>query len=163
MAMRRDRPWFASLCLAVAAILGVIASVPPEARAGAMASHAGGPREMREADLAKVRVFLERKIVQEKLRSYGVAPRDAFSKVAGLDDAALHLLAARTDGIPEGGSAAGVDSGTVIGILVVAFLVIALVAYLISLGVKVVANELRNKPSAGDGPSPPPSVPAPAE
>ncbi len=163
MAMRRDRPWFASLCLAVAAILAVIVSVPSEARAGAMASHAGGPREMREADLAKVRIFLERKIVQERLRDYGVPPRDAFSKVVELDDATLHLLAARTGGIPEGGSPAGIDSGSVIGILVVAFLVIALVVYLISLGAKVVVNEIRNKPSAGEGPPPSPSVPAPAQ
>jgi len=77
----------------------------------------------RAADLARVRLVLESKIVRQKLMDYGLSPTEATARVNRLSDQQLHELAARTDSVQAGGDAVGLF----FGLVVVALLVVVLI------------------------------------
>lgn len=158
----RDRRWFASLCFCLAAMMALIASLPDDAVAGIMASRATDQANFREQDLGRIQGFLERKIVQQKLRDYGVSPQQAMAKVRRIGDEELHLLATRMERVPDGGAMVGLNTEGALLILL-AMTVLVAVILIVLLGVKVAVNEMRHRPSPEDASSPSATPPVPAE
>jgi len=157
-----DMRWFASLCFCLATMMAVIASLPDDAVAGIVASRATDQVNIREQDLERIQGFLERKIVQQKLRDYGVSPQQAMDKVRRIGDKELHLLASRMEGIPDGGAMVGLDTGGALLILL-AIAVLVAVIMIVYLGVKVAVNEILHRPSPEDASTPSASPPVPGE
>ncbi len=58
----------------------------------------------RAADLAKIQKTLESKVLQQRLRDYGLSPEKALEKINGLSDEKVHQLAANIDALQAGGS-----------------------------------------------------------
>ena len=162
MGKLRDRRWFTSLCFCLATMTAVIASVPDDAVAGIVASRATDQANFREQDLERIQGFLERKIVQQKLRDYGVSPRQAMDKVRRIGDKELHLLASRMERVPDGGSMAGLNTEGALLILL-AMAVLVAVIMIVLLGVKVAVNEMLHRPLPEDASPLPATPPAPAE
>lgn len=74
-----------------------------------------------EQDRAKVRQFLDRATVTEKLKAMGVDALNANSRVDALTDEEVHALAQRIDAMPAGGN---FSQNEIIIILLVALLII---------------------------------------
>ncbi len=77
----------------------------------------------RDADMAKIQMAFESKILQQKLMDYGLSPEETMARLNKLSDEQIHQLATHTDSLQAGGD--GVD--LLIGLLVVAILVVVLV------------------------------------
>ncbi len=77
----------------------------------------------RAADMAKIQMAFESKILQQKLMDYGLSTEETMARVNKLSDEQIHQLATNTDSLQAGGD--GVD--VLIGLLVLAILVVVLV------------------------------------
>jgi hypothetical protein len=55
-------------------------------------------------DREKVRAFMERPEVVEKLKSMGVSPDEAKARVGALSDTEIHMIAGKLDMLPAGGA-----------------------------------------------------------
>ncbi len=77
----------------------------------------------RAADMAKIQMAFESKILQQKLMDYGLSPEETMVRVNKLSDEQIHQLATNTDSLQAGGD--GVD--VLVGLLVLAILVVVLV------------------------------------
>ncbi len=122
MRSMRNTAWFVAIACAMAVWMGALGALRGEAVAGVIASAGsdeGSPA--RAADLEKVRAFLERRVVQERLQDYGVSPAVATAKVAAMSDRDLHRIAALQDRLPDGSSTDVL--GVLIGVLIVAILI----------------------------------------
>lgn len=75
----------------------------------------------RATDLQKVKSFLERKIVAEKLKELGFSPPEIQKKLYELNDQQIHQLALKIDEWKVGGDA---GLGLVIALLVIAILIV---------------------------------------
>ena len=73
-----------------------------------------------QADRAKVRAFMERRDVADILITRGIDPLEARARLDSLSDAEVQAIAAKIDELPAGGSILG----TLIVIIIVAFLVL---------------------------------------
>lgn len=82
---------------------------------------------VRDGDLLMIRHALEHRIVAQKLRDYGVAPREVETRLAGMSDRDVHTLASACKGLPSGSDDA---VGTLVGLLVVVLLVIVILKLL---------------------------------
>jgi hypothetical protein len=122
MTSLRKTGWFVVLALGMAGWMGLLGSLRGVAEAGLIASHLS-EAEARSEDLAKVRSFLENKIVVQKLVDYGVSLAEAKAKVEAMSAQELHQLASLTDR-----AAAGTDSGIeiLIGLAVLVLLIIVI-------------------------------------
>jgi len=96
-----------------------VTSAPPQNEAAAPAASAS-----READLARIQVALESKIVQQKLMDYGLTPEETMARVNKLSNEQINQLATHTDSLQAGGSDP-VDA--IIGLVILAILVVLLV------------------------------------
>ena len=56
-----------------------------------------------DPDREKVRAFMERPEVVEKLKSMGVSPDEAKARVAALSNTEIHMIAGKLDMLPAGG------------------------------------------------------------
>ncbi len=74
----------------------------------------------RATDMAKVQTAFESKILQQKLRDYGLSPEETMARVNKLSDEQIHQLATNTDSLQAGGD--GVD--VLVFLLLVAILVV---------------------------------------
>lgn len=74
--------------------MGVLGSIPGDAFAGLIPSHGGGKAGSRDEDLRSMQSFLERDLVREMLKSYGVPDQVAMDKVKEMSDEDLHRLEA---------------------------------------------------------------------
>ena len=80
-----------------------------------------------DADREKLRAFMERPEVVEKLKSMGISPDRAQSRVAALSDAEVHAIAGKVDMLPAGGRLSNNDLLLIVVIiLAVALLIIVL-------------------------------------
>ena len=119
----RKAGWFLTLALILACWMGVLGAFRAEALAGVIASHAADGMAVRDADIGKLQVFLEQKIVLQKLSDYGVSPEEAMAKIRSMSDKDLHRLASLTDRVAEGAdSGLGILIG--VGILIILIIVI---------------------------------------
>lgn len=74
----------------------------------------------RQADLGKIRAFLEMKLVSQRLQDLGFSADEVKERLAYLSDQQLHNYAQQLDDLKAGGDAVGL----VIGVLVIILLVI---------------------------------------
>ncbi len=94
------------------------------AGAGFTPSQLGGvSTQSREADLQRVRSFLEMKVVKDKFVQLGFSPVEVQSRLSTLSDEQLHRVALKVDDIKVGG-----DGGTavIIILLIVVFVLVML-------------------------------------
>jgi hypothetical protein len=77
----------------------------------------------RTADLARIQVTLESKVVQQKLMDYGLTPEETMARINKLSDEQIHQLATNTDALQAGGDGVGL----LVGLIVLAILVVVLI------------------------------------
>ncbi len=75
------------------------------------------------SDIEKIRTFLERKLVQQRLKDFGLNPQDIVSRLNQLSPKELHKLALHIDKVDYGGDSA---LGIIISLLVIAILVLVI-------------------------------------
>ena len=88
-----------------------------------ISSEQTGGTDLKSQEIDKIKLALENKIVQEKLRAYGFTPDEIKSKLKGMTEGQIHLLAQASDNVIAGGDGLGI----VIGVLVVILLVIVII------------------------------------
>jgi hypothetical protein len=81
---------------------------------------------IRQQDLQKIQAILEKKVISQKLKEFGLTPEEVTSKLSQLSDEEIHQIASRIDELQAGGDAVGL----LIGLLIIALLVI-LILYLL--------------------------------
>jgi hypothetical protein len=143
----RKACWFVVMAFVSACWMGMLGALPGEAFAGILPSRGAGSAESREEDLRRVQVFLEQKIVRQRLEEYGVSPQEANAKVTEMSDKDLHVLALMADRIPEGADA-GFFSGELVFIqvmLVLAAVTLVILVILGAIGIGVLAKYLKKK------------------
>jgi hypothetical protein len=79
------------------------------------------------ADRDKLRAFMERPEVIEKLKAVGVSPDQAKARVAALSDQEVHMIAGRLDMLPAGGRLSNND------LLLITVIILAVVLLIIVL------------------------------
>ena len=83
-------------------------------------------QSQREIEVQKIQRALENKLVQEKLKAYGLSKEEIESKLSQLSDEEIHILAKASDKVLAGGDALG----AVIAVLVILILVVILLKLL---------------------------------
>lgn len=112
--------------LSVALILLGTGMWPATAQASFVTSEAAAvslPLIDREADLSRLRSWLEHKVVAQRLADWGVSAGEAASRLSRMSDAELHRAVVQLDSIQPGGDS---GLGLIIGLLVIAILVVVL-------------------------------------
>jgi len=79
----------------------------------------------RAEDLARLQSLLERKVVAQRLADLGLSAEEIRARLGALDDARLHELAERMDGLLPAGDGVGV-----VVALAVIVLIVVLILYL---------------------------------
>jgi hypothetical protein len=112
------------LCVALI-IMGTAAAFPASGWASFVESEtAVAPASFdRAADLSRLRVHLEQKVVAQRLADWGLNPHEVSARVAQMSDAQLHQTVAQLDSVQPGGDS---GLGVIIGLLVIAILVVVL-------------------------------------
>jgi hypothetical protein len=112
------------LCVALV-MTGVIGAFPISGWAAFVPSDAtlSAPAFDREADLAQLKTYLERKVVAQRLADWGLGPQDIASRLGQLSDAQIHQAVVQLDSVQPGGDS---GLGVIIGLLVIAILVVVL-------------------------------------
>jgi len=95
-----------------------VTAAPHQGASGSPAVSTG-----RTADLARIQVTLESKVVQQKLRDYGLTPEETMARINNLSDEQIHQLATNTDALQAGGDGIGL----LVGVVVLAILVVVLI------------------------------------
>lgn len=131
----RKACWFASLALVMALVTGTVTTVKGvgEAQAAFIPSHSGEVGAVRGADLEKVRMALENKVVAQRLIDYGVSAADVKNKLSTMSDSDLHRLASVSDRL-----AGGADAGEAIGLLILVAVLVILIIVILKLANKEV-------------------------
>lgn len=110
-----------SLSRGLIATLGVAMLMQaPLAQAEIVDTEAIAAQNQAEQDRAKVREFVERANVKERLVAMGVSGLVAKDRVESLSEAEVHALAQRIDSMPAGGNLSNTD---LLIILLIAILV----------------------------------------
>lgn len=99
---------------------GAAALVPTTLAPSERAAGAG-----RAEDLARLQSLLEQKVVAQRLADLGLSAEEIRARLNALDDARLHELAQRVDGLLPAG-----DAGAVVVALLVVVLLVVLIFYL---------------------------------
>ena len=111
------------LALAIAGLFSLFNSAP--AVAGLVGSKPASEEVSkinREEDIKTIQRALESKIVQEKLKAYGLSKEEIEKKLSEMDDQQIHTLAKASEKVLAGGYYGLVISLLIIAILVVIFL-----------------------------------------
>ncbi len=83
-------------------------------------------KPQRDLELQKIQRALENKIVQEKLKAYGLTKEEIEKKLSELSDEQIHILAKASEKVLSGGDALG----AVVTLLVILILVVILLKLL---------------------------------
>ncbi len=81
----------------------------------------------RAVDLQKVQLFLEMKMVRERLKDFGYTSEEVQSRLSQLNDEQIHQLALKLDDLNVAGDSA---LGIIIGLLIIVILVIVIIQLL---------------------------------
>jgi len=81
---------------------------------------------IRQQDLQKIQALLEKKVVSQRLKEFGLTPEEVTRRLSQLSDKEVHQIASRIDELQAGGDGVGL----IVGLLVIALLVI-LILYLL--------------------------------
>lgn len=118
--MKNQQPRLSASRIAAALVAAALVAQSPATRAEIIDTETLATQNQSESDRAKVRDFLDRATVRERLEAMGVAGLAARDRVAALSEAEVHALAQRIDAMPAGGNLSNQD---LILILLVAILV----------------------------------------
>ncbi len=104
----------------------VIASVPTQSAAMFISSDSAGVSAANvvmdaAVDAAKVRTFLESRIVRQRLSDFGLTSEEISSRLNQMSADQLHRIASHIDQVDAGGDSA---LGVIVSLLVIAILVI---------------------------------------
>ena len=80
---------------------------------------------IRQQDLQKIQALLEKKVVSQKLKEFGLTPEEVNSRLSQLSNEEVHRIASQIDELQAGGDA--VDA---LVLLVVVVLLVILILYL---------------------------------
>lgn len=80
----------------------------------------------RDEEVAKIKRALENKLVEEKLKAYGLTKEEIEKKLSEMNDEQIHMLAKASDRVLAGGDGLGL----LIGVLIVAILLVILLKLL---------------------------------
>ncbi len=115
-----------SITLYLIVAMFVIASVPSQSAAMFISSGSAGVSAASvvmdtAVDAAKVRTFLESKIVRQRLSDFGLTAEEISSRLNQMSADQLHRIASHIDQVDAGGDSA---LGVIVSLLVIAILVI---------------------------------------
>lgn len=115
-----------SITLYLIVAMFVIASVPTQSAAMFISSDGAGVSAASvvmdaAVDAAKVRTFLESKIVRQRLSDFGLTSEEISSRLNQMSADQLHRIASHIDQVDAGGDSA---LGVIVSLLVIAILVI---------------------------------------
>jgi hypothetical protein len=79
-----------------------------------------------QQDMEKIQLALENRLVQEKLRAYGLSAEEVGAKLSEMTPSQIHLLSQASDDVLAGGD----GLGAVIGVLVIIILIIIILKLL---------------------------------
>lgn len=79
-----------------------------------------------EQDINTIQLALENKLVQEKLRAYGLSPEEVKAKLSSMSPYQIHMLAQASDDVLAGGDGVG----TIIALLIIVILVLVILKLL---------------------------------
>lgn len=82
---------------------------------------------IRQQDLQKIQAILEKKVVSQKLKEFGLTAEEVTSRLSQLSDQEVHRIASRIDELQTGGDSA---LGVIVALLIIALLVI-LILYIL--------------------------------
>ena len=108
------------LNILITAVVSAVLIFSPVARAEMVETDELSTLNPAEQDRAKVKTFIERATVKEKLEAMGVSGLLAKDRVAALNEQEIHALAQRIDAMPAGGTLSQMD---MVIILLIAILV----------------------------------------
>lgn len=149
MTSMRKACWFVVLAFVSACWMGMLGTLPGEAFAGIVPSRGTGSAEARAEDLRRVQIFLEQKVVRQKLEDYGVSPQEANAKVKEMSDKDLHLLAAMTEKVPAGSADA---IGSLFAVIFISGLIVLFILVVLGIiGIGILANYFAKKKSQSGG------------
>ncbi len=113
------KPFWATLFAAyllslsgTSAIAGMIGSVTTQAL---------NSQETRQQEINAIQRVLENEIVKAKLEAYGLTPDEIRTKLQGLSDEQLHMLAQASDNVLAGG-----DGEVIIVLLIIVIVILAI-------------------------------------
>jgi hypothetical protein len=107
-----------------AVLASCLALQPIQASAAMVSTQDAATSQKIQADREKVRTFLDRATVKDKLQAMGVQAAVAKDRVDALSDSEVELLAQRIDSLPAGGN---ISNTELIIILLVVILVVVLI------------------------------------
>lgn len=81
---------------------------------------------IRDLEIQKIQRALENKVVQEKLKAYGLSDAEIKEKLSTLSDSDIHTLASASEKVLAGGD----GIGFVIGVLIIIILIIIILKLL---------------------------------
>jgi len=112
------------LCAALV-VMGAISAFPIAGWAAFVPSDAAlsAPGFDREADIAQLKTYLERKVVAQRLADWGLGPQQVASRLGQLSDAQIHQAVVQLDSVQPGGDS---GLGVIALLLVIAILVVVL-------------------------------------
>ncbi|WP_340694661.1 PA2779 family protein [Hydrogenobacter thermophilus] len=76
----------------------------------------------RDQDMQKIQRALESKILQEKLKAYGLSKEEIQKKLSELNDEQIHMLAKASDKVLAGGDGIGVAIAVVVLLILIVIL-----------------------------------------
>jgi hypothetical protein len=114
----RLMPFFASLLLALACGTAYADMVGTDEAAASVE-----PAKP-DADREKIRAFMERPEVVEKLKAMGVSPDQATARVSALSDQEVHMIVSKLDMLPAGGKLSNNDLLLIVVIILAVVLLI---------------------------------------
>jgi len=100
---------------------GAAALIPTTLAAAERAAGTG-----RAEDLVRLQSLLERKVVMQRLADLGFSTEEVRARLGALDDARLHELAQRMDGLLPAGDGVGV----VVAVAVIVLLVVLIIYFM---------------------------------
>jgi len=114
----RLMPFFASLLLALACGTAYADLVGTDEAAASVE-----PAKP-DADRERLRAFMDRPEVVEKLKAMGVTPDEAKARVAAMSDKEVHMIAGKLDMLPAGGRLTNNDLLLIVVIILAVVLLI---------------------------------------
>ncbi|MGC9007434.1 MAG: PA2779 family protein [Sulfurihydrogenibium sp.] len=124
--VRQDKK--TSVALAMAGYMTLLTTAPaPAAMVDSMMSNnQTESQNQRDVEIEKIQRALENKLVQEKLKAYGLTDEEVKEKLSKMNDQQIHMLAQASDKVLAGGDAIGFT----IGVLIIVLLVIVILKLL---------------------------------
>jgi len=121
---------FAKPCrsLGIALLASALCLQAPLAHAGIVTTEQLTAQHDRDAERARIRAFLDRASVRNKIQAMGLEGMDADARVAAMNDQEVHSVAQQIDALPAGGNPAGFTNDQLIIVLLIAILVAVLVS-----------------------------------